>query len=112
MSAAAKPMHTLYFRMASPARMARAAILWPAGTWLRLVKPSLGTGVPMPTSVRATTTLSLGCSRMMGPWTFLAESSIMVWVSVGADVRGLDQLRHAGHLRLHQVGELLAGAGH
>src|SRR5690349_21293040 len=113
MSCAAKPMHTLYFRIGSPAWIARAASLWPAGTWLRLLKPSLGTGVPMPTSTRATTTLSFGCSRMMGPATFLAESSIMALPrSVGADVGGADQLGHPRHLRLHQVAEFLAGAAH
>ena len=41
MSAAAKPMVTLYLRMGSPCLIARAAILWPAGTWLRLVSPPL-----------------------------------------------------------------------
>src|SRR3954467_474703 len=112
MSTAANPMHTLYFRIASPALIGRAAILWPAGTWLRLVKPSPRTDMPMPTPLRATTTLSLGCRRMMGPWTFLAESSIMVEGSADGDVGGLDQLGHARHLRLHQVGELLARAGH
>src|SRR5437764_12818365 len=101
MSVAAKPMQTLYFRMGSPALIARAAILWPAGTWLRLVKPSPATAVPMPTSTRATTTLSFGCRRMMGPATRLAESSIMV-SSIGADVRFLDQLAHARDLGLHQ----------
>ena len=42
MSVAAKPMVTLYLRIGSPLAIARAAILWPAGTWLRLVKFSLG----------------------------------------------------------------------
>lgn len=44
-----------------------SAILCPAGTWPRTVTPSEGTGVPIATSTRATTTLSRGCRRITGP---------------------------------------------
>jgi len=76
MSTKAKPTQTLYLRMASPTSMARAASLCPAGTW-RLTKPSLLTSMPMPTSTRATTTLSAGCSLFTGPLMRLADGSIM-----------------------------------
>ena len=57
MSVAAKPIVTLYLRMGSPFLMARVAILWPDGTWLRQVSPSPSL-VPISTFDRAMTTLS------------------------------------------------------
>jgi hypothetical protein len=67
MSAAANPITTLYLRIGSPLPIARAAILLPAGTWLRSVIPSRSSRVPIARSLRAMTTLSASCRRIATP---------------------------------------------
>src|SRR6185436_9128392 len=63
-SSVAKPMIWLYLRSGSPFFTARVRILWPGGTRLSvLTSPS--TLVLGRMSMRATTTLSLGCRRMV-----------------------------------------------
>src|SRR5437764_15307680 len=64
MSAAAKPIVTLYLRIASPFVIARAASLLPAGIWLRHERLSRPSFVPIARSVRAIRTLSFSCRRM------------------------------------------------
>src|SRR6476661_9788503 len=66
MSRAATPMTALYLRTGSPLAMARAATLWPAGTWPRRRAPSSGSVSPRASGTLATSTLSAGCSRIRG----------------------------------------------
>src|SRR6476661_3037202 len=66
-SAAAKPITTLYLRIGSPLRIARAAILLPAGTWLRHVSPSRSRRAPIGRSLLAMRTLSFSWRRMASP---------------------------------------------
>src|SRR5512141_2137741 len=65
-SSAAKPITVLYLRIGSPLRIARTAILCPAGTSSRGVTPSLGSAVPAGVLARAATALSFGSRRMNG----------------------------------------------
>jgi hypothetical protein len=64
MSSVAKPMIWLYLRSGSPCFTARVRILWPGGTRVAAAT-SPSTLVPARMSMRATTTLSAGCSRMV-----------------------------------------------
>src|SRR5882757_3726515 len=63
-SSVAKPMIWLYLRSGSPFFTARVRILWPGGTRVAATT-SPSTLVPGRMSMRATTTLSAGCSRMV-----------------------------------------------
>src|SRR5258705_6870243 len=77
MSAAAKPIVTLYLTMGSLFLMARAAILWPDGTWLRQVRP-FPSLAPISTFEREMMTLSAWCRRIVGPAAGLSKTSIML----------------------------------
>src|SRR3954451_7218135 len=63
-SSVAKPMIWLYLRSGSPFFTARVRILWPGGTRVNAAT-SPSTVVLGRMSMRATTTLSLGCRRMV-----------------------------------------------
>src|SRR3954451_14648946 len=63
-SSVAKPMIWLYLRSAAPFVTARVRILWPGGTRVSAAT-SPSTLVLGRISMRATTTLSLGCRRMV-----------------------------------------------
>src|ERR1035437_998990 len=104
MSAAAKPIVTLYLRMGSPCLMARAAILWPEGTWLRQGSPSPSLA-PISTFERAITTLSALCRRITGPAAGFSRISIIdASFSLALDAGGLNHLRPLRDLVLDECG--------
>src|ERR1019366_2044790 len=73
----AKPMMVLYLSTGSPLRSARAATLWPAGTRLRQVRFSTASRLPCARSMRATSTLSFGCSRIAAAASFFISGAFM-----------------------------------